>query len=133
MQNISRRRSRRAILRLLAAAIVVALALLMPVSCAVAQTPASVTWLGDLYARVQRSNPRIDAAQQLVRAALARVPGAKRPPDPQLQLGFMNYTLPGLAPMPTLGMTQLQLMQMLPLGGKLHSAGIAPDAQASAT
>ena len=45
----------------------------------------------------------------------------------------MNYTLPGLAPMPTLGMSQLQLMQMLPLGGKLRSAGRAADAQASAT
>ena len=133
MQNISRRHSRRAILRLLAAAIVIALALLMPVSCAVAQTPASATRLGDLYARVQRSNPRIEAAQQLVRAAQARIPGARRPPDPQLQLGFMNYTLPGLAPMPTLGMTQFQLMQMIPLGGKLSLAGRVADAQAAAT
>src|SRR6476469_3938292 len=133
MQNISRRRSRRAILRLLAAAIIVVLALLMPVSCAVAQTPATVTRLGELYARVQRSNPRVDAAQQLVRAALARIPGAMRPPDPQLQLGFMNYTLPGLAPMPTLGMTQLQLMQMIPLGGKLSLAGRVASAQAAAT
>jgi outer membrane protein TolC len=45
----------------------------------------------------------------------------------------MNYTLPGLAPMPTLGMSQLQLMQMLPLGGKLRRAGFVADAQASAT
>ncbi len=45
----------------------------------------------------------------------------------------MNYTIPGLAPMPTLGMTQLQLMQMLPLGGKLSLAGRAASAQASAT
>ena len=58
---------------------------------------------------------------------------AKRPPDPQLQLGFMNYTLPGLAPMPTLGMTQLQLMQMIPLGGKLALAGRVAGAQAAAT
>ena len=89
--------------------------------------------LGDLYAQVERANPRIAAAQALAVAAQARVPGARRPPDPQLQLGLMNYTLPGLAPMPTLGMNQLQLMQMLPLGGKLRSAGRAADAQASAT
>ncbi|HEU4723027.1 MAG TPA: hypothetical protein VFS59_16820, partial [Gemmatimonadaceae bacterium] len=89
--------------------------------------------LGDLYAQVERANPRIAAASALATAARARVPGARRPPDPQLQLGFMNYTLPGLAPMPTLGMNQLQLMQMLPLGGKLRSAGVAADAQASAT
>ena len=92
----------------------------------------SLTRLGDLYAGVQRDNPRITAARALVRAADARVPGAKRPPDPQLQLGFMNYSLPGLAPMPTLGMTQLQLMQMVPLGGKLRLAGRVAGAQAAA-
>jgi outer membrane protein TolC len=45
----------------------------------------------------------------------------------------MNYSLPNLAPMPTTGMTQLQVMQMLPLGGKLALAGRAAGAQASAT
>jgi outer membrane protein, heavy metal efflux system len=89
--------------------------------------------LGDLYADVARANPRIAAASALATAAQARVAGTRRPPDPQLQLGFMNYTLPGLAPMATLGMSQLQLMQMLPLGGKLRSAGRVADAQASAT
>jgi len=89
--------------------------------------------LGDLYADVARANPRIAAANALATAARARVAGTRRPPDPQLQLGLMNYTLPGLAPMPTLGMNQLQLMQMLPLGGKLRSAGLAADASASAT
>ena len=89
--------------------------------------------LGELYAAVVRANPRIAAASALATAARARVPGTRRPPDPQLQLGFMNYTLPGLAPMPTLGMSQLQLMQMLPLGGKLRRAGFVADAQASAT
>ena len=89
--------------------------------------------LGDLYARVERANPRIAAANALAAAAQARAPGTRRPPDPELQLGFMNYTLPGLAPMPLLGMSQLQLMQTLPLGGKLRSAGRAADAEASAT
>jgi outer membrane protein TolC len=45
----------------------------------------------------------------------------------------MNYALPELRPMPPLGMTQLQLMQMVPLGGKLGLAGRAASAQASAT
>ena len=89
--------------------------------------------LGDLYGDVQRANPRVAAARALTRAAEARVPGALRPPDPQLQLGFMNRELPGLAPMPTLGMTQLQLMQMLPLGGKLALAGRTASALALAT
>jgi outer membrane protein TolC len=89
--------------------------------------------LGDLYSQVQRVNPRAAAARSLTVAAAARVSGATRPPDPQLQFGFMNYTVPGLAPMPTLGMTQLQLMQMLPLGGKLALSGRVAGAQASAT
>ena len=93
----------------------------------------ATTRLGDLYAGVQRDNPKVAAAQSLVRAARARVPGAKRPPDPQLQFGFMNYTLPGLTPMEPLGMTQLQLMQMVPLSGKLTLAGRVAGAQAAAT
>ena len=88
--------------------------------------------LGDLYAQVERANPRILAAQSLALAAGARVRGATRPPDPQLQFGFMNYTLPGLAQMPTVGMAQVQAMQMLPLGGKLSLAGRAASARASA-
>ena len=139
MHIIRRRRWRRAIGHLRAAALEVAIALLASASSSFAQVQTSgtsqsaATQLGDLYAHVQRGNPRVDAAQQLVRAAQARIPGATRPPDPQLQLGFMNYTLPGLAPMPTLGMTQLQLMQMVPLGGKLRLAGRVAGAQAAAT
>ena len=45
----------------------------------------------------------------------------------------MNYSVPRLAPMATIGMPQLQLMQMLPLGGKLVLAGRVAGAQASAT
>jgi cobalt-zinc-cadmium efflux system outer membrane protein len=89
--------------------------------------------LGDLYAQVQRRNQRAAAARSLARAAQARVSQATRPPDPQLQFGFMNYSLPRLQPMEQIGMTQLQLMQMLPLGGKLALAGRAAGAQASAT
>lgn len=102
-----------------------------------AQTPsasaATPTRLGDLFAQVGRDNPKIAAARALVRAAQARVPGAKRPPDPQIQFGFMNYSLPGLSPMAPIGMTQLQVMQMVPLGGKLGLAGHVARAQAEAT
>ena len=95
-----------------------------------AQAP-SVT-LADVYREVTRANPRTIAAQAVGRAAEARVASAKRPPDPQIQLGWMNYTLPGLAPMATTGMTQLQVMQMLPLGGKLSLAGRIASSQADA-
>src|SRR5688572_29158899 len=89
---------------------------------AAAQTPPASRpplRLGELYSDVRRESPRAEAARALVRAAAARIPAARRPPDPQLQLGFMNYSLPGLEPMEPLGMTQLQLMQMVPVAGKL--------------
>lgn len=89
--------------------------------------------LGDLYTQVQQRNQRSAAARSLAQAAQARVSQATRPPDPQLQLGFMNYSLPSLRPMDKIGMVQLQLMQMLPLGGKLALAGRAASAVASAT
>ncbi len=104
-----------------------------PAMPAMSPTPgAAVESLGDYYALALRANPRIAAAQALARAAQARVPSARRPSDPQLQLGFMNYSLPGLAPMDPLGMVQLQLMQMLPLGNKLALAGQSAQAQAAA-
>ena len=88
--------------------------------------------LGELYEEAQRESPRVSAAQALVRAAEARVPSAKLPPDPQLQLGFMNYTLPDFKPMDALGMTQLQLMQMVPVAGKLGLSGRVATSRASA-
>ena len=88
--------------------------------------------LGELYDEAQRASPRVAAAQALVRASEARVSSAKLPPDPQLQLGFMNYTLPGLRPMDVLGMTQLQLMQMVPVAGKLGLSGRVASSQAFA-
>ena len=139
MQTNSRRTTR--CCQILAGVLAGTLALgVQPPGLVSAQTPATPaatavapTLLGDLYAQVGRDNPKIGAARALVRAAQARVPGTRRPPDPQLQLGWMNYSLPNLAPMPTTGMTQLQVMQMLPLGGKLALAGRAAGAQASAT
>ncbi len=136
MRHFERRAQRRDLRhrgRLGACALAVALTMANAREPARAQGATQLTRLDELYAAVQRDNPRVAAAQAIVRAAEARVPGAKRPPDPQLQLGFMNYTLPGLAPMPTLGMTQLQLMQMLPLGGKLRLAGRVAGARAEAT
>ncbi len=88
--------------------------------------------LGTVLDAVARSNPRLDAARALARAARARVPGVTRPPDPQLQFGFMNYELPSLRPMERIGMTQLQLMQMVPVAGKLRLAGAVATARADA-
>ena len=107
---------------------------LAPFMVALAQDTArpSVLELSRVYQAVRAQNQRAIAARALADAASARVAGAGRPPDPQLQLGFMNYTLPGLAPMDASGMTQLQLMQMIPTAGKLRLAGRAASAQAGA-
>jgi len=88
--------------------------------------------LGELYDEAQRASPRVAAARALVSAAEDRVPSAKLPPDPQLQLGFMNYELPALRPMDPLGMVQLQLMQMVPVAGKLGLSGRVASSQAAA-
>jgi cobalt-zinc-cadmium efflux system outer membrane protein len=92
----------------------------------------SLLFLHALYDLVDRANPRVRAASELARAVAARVSGVTKPPDPELQLGFMNYSLPRLAPDATLGMRQLQLMQMVPLPGKLAAAGDAARARAQA-
>lgn len=89
--------------------------------------------LREAYRIAQQQNPRITAARALRTAAQARVPASKLPPDPQLQLGFMNYSLPQLGPMDIVGMRQIQLMQMIPLPGKLGLSGRVASAEAAAT
>jgi outer membrane protein TolC len=88
--------------------------------------------LGQVYRTVQTVNPRIAAAGALARAAGERIAPARRPPDPQLQFGLMNRSLPGFGLSDPLGMNQVQLMQMLPFPGKLRMAGEAASAQAEA-
>ena len=86
--------------------------------------------LGDAYRAARDRSPRIAAARALVDAARARASLATRRPDPQVQFGIMNYTIPGLRPMDAVGMTQLQVMQMIPIGGKLELAGRVAAASA---
>ena len=88
--------------------------------------------LGELYRELRDESPRAEAARSLARAVEARIASATRPPDPELQLGFMNYALPELEPMDPLGMTELQLMQMVPTAGKLGLAGRAAEARSAA-
>ena len=96
-----------------------------------ARAPATLE-LRDAYRIAEKRNPRIAAARAFSDATRASTASARRPPDPQLQLGFMNYALPQWKPMDVIGMTQLQLMQMVPLGGKLGLAGRAADLGADA-
>jgi cobalt-zinc-cadmium efflux system outer membrane protein len=88
--------------------------------------------LADVYREARDASPRVAAARASATASRARVAPAKLPPDPQLQFGFMNYAIPGLAPMAEIGMAQLQLMQMIPTAGKLGLSGRVASAQADA-
>ena len=82
----------------------------------------SVT-LASIYRLVRTASPRIAAANALTAAAEARIAPARRPPDPQLQFGLMNRSLPGFGLSDPLGMNQIQVMQMVPFPGKLGLAG----------
>ena len=125
MHNTSRRTAR----RLLA---VPAMALAAAAGRAQSAAPPAATRLGDVYREADSASPRARAARALTAAAQARVPGVKRPPDPQLQFGWMNYVLPGFAPSDPLSMLQLQVMQTIPVAGQLGLAGDVAAAQASA-
>ena len=117
--------------------LLIGVATLAVASRGVAQSPTpaprEAVLLGNVLDAVERANPRLDAARATARAARARVASATRPPDPQLQFGWMNYELPSLRPMDVLGMTQLQLMQMVPVPGKLRLAGLVETARADAS
>ncbi|MGK2935137.1 MAG: TolC family protein [Gemmatimonadaceae bacterium] len=97
-----------------------------------AQAPTAPLRLGELYDSARRSNPGVAAARALARAAQARVSAAKLPPDPEVELAFMNRELPGFSPMPGVGMTQLSVMQMLPVAGQLGLKGRIARSQVTA-
>lgn len=78
--------------------------------------------LSDLLAAVEAHSPELAGARAEHRAATARIDPAGRPPDPRLQLGLMNRSLPGLGKRSALAMDQIQLTQMLPVPGKLGAA-----------
>ena len=90
--------------------------------------------LREVYAEAQARNPMLQAAQAAVRARAAMESSARTLPDPQLQLGVMNFGLPGLeTDMPTSMAPSVQAMQMLPFPGKLKLSGrIAEQATAIA-
>lgn len=78
--------------------------------------------LAQVVAEARRANPRIAASRASVTAARAQIPIAGALPDPQVQFGLMNYGLRDFRPMDPLGMTQVQVMQMVPVAGQLGLA-----------
>jgi outer membrane protein TolC len=74
----------------------------------------------------------LSAARATARANEARIGPVSHLPDPQLQLGFMNRDLPSFSLNDPLGMTTIQVTQMLPFPGKLGAAGHAAEQRAAA-
>jgi outer membrane protein TolC len=114
------------------AAAALALLVLAVVDSPGAQAPPDSLTLQSVYAQLDAGTPRIAAALASARAAEARIDPARRPPDPELQLGLMNRRLPGLGLDDVLGMNQIQLMQMIPIGGKLGLAAQVERARTAA-
>jgi len=99
-----------------------------------AQQPTDRLTLPALYRAVDSLSPRIAAARSEAAAAQARVGGARRLPDPWLELGTMNRDLPGFELNVPLGMNQVMLTQMVPIPGtgKLGLAGAVAQSRADA-
>lgn len=84
----------------------------------------SVLRIGDVYSLARDGNPMLRAAQARADAAATARAWASLPPDPVIQVGIMNASLPGLrSDMPGAMLPSVQLMQMLPTGGKLALSG----------
>lgn len=87
--------------------------------------------LGTVYDSLD-AHPMIEAARAGVRAGEARIGPAGRWPDPRVQFGLMGRELPGLGLQSPLGMTTLQVTQMIPLAGQPGLAARAAEARAAA-
>ena len=80
--------------------------------------------LAEVYRLVEEQNPMLRAAHARVDASRAVQSAASLPPDPALQIGIMNASLPSFRTnMPGAMLPSIQLMQMLPIAGKLGLSG----------
>jgi len=118
----------RQLCRVVAAAIVLTLA----ARAVHSQGRSPALTLPALYRAVDSASPTIRSAEARARAAEARIPAAGRLPEPSVQLQLMNRNLPGLGLNDPLGMNQVQLTQMIPLGGKLGAATSVATSRANA-
>jgi outer membrane protein, heavy metal efflux system len=110
---------------------VFSLLLLIPWSGAAQQAPLT---LAEAYAMARERNPMVQAGRAAADAMATREGSAMLPPDPQVQLGIMNASLPGLrTDMPGAMAPSVQAMQMIPFPGKLAlEGGIARQSTAMA-
>jgi outer membrane protein TolC len=80
--------------------------------------------LSDLLDIARVRSPRLHAAGAAVAASRAREGAAGVPPDPMVEVGAMNLSIPGLrADMPASMAPSIQVLQTVPFPGKLGLAG----------
>src|SRR5690606_13994360 len=80
--------------------------------------------LAEAYRLAEASNPMLAATRARTEAVRSLESSARLPPDPQLSVGVMNASLPGLeTDMATSMAPAIEVMQMVPLPGKLALAG----------
>jgi outer membrane protein TolC len=80
--------------------------------------------LTEIYTQARANNSMLKAVAARANAVEAMESSARLPPDPQIQVGVMNASLPGLeTSMPTSMAPAIQAMQMLPFPGKLKLSG----------
>ncbi|HSJ07296.1 MAG TPA: TolC family protein [Longimicrobiales bacterium] len=73
--------------------------------------------LEEAYGLAATRSPVLQAAAASADAAAAMERSAGLPPDPMIQLGIMNFSIPGFGlDMPTSMAPSIQAMQMLPIG-----------------
>jgi outer membrane protein, heavy metal efflux system len=77
--------------------------------------------LREAYEIARERNPMLQASQAAVDAVASQQASAALPPDPELQLGIMNASLPRLeTDMPGAMAPSILAMQMIPFPGKLR-------------
>lgn len=105
---------------------------LLTAALAVAPLAPDTLRLDSVYAELERRSPSLRASAAAARAAHARIGPVTRLPDPELRFETMNRRLSGLGLDPLLGMNQVSVMQMVPLGGRIGLSADAARARASA-
>jgi outer membrane protein, heavy metal efflux system len=86
--------------------------------------PAATLSLDEVYRLARDRNPMLKAAGAMADATATREASASLPPDPTLQVGVMNFSIPGFDTNMASSMApSIQAMQMVPFPGKLGLSG----------
>ncbi len=88
--------------------------------------------MAEFLAVVDAAHPDLTLARERLRAAEARIGPARRPPDPMIELGIMNRSLPGLGRNSPLAMDQIRVSQVVPIPGQLGATTDAARERAAA-